>query len=168
MKLIKKIYKFFDKHIIIPITKFFVNIGNGLKKFNKPLESLTKSKSSIIVLSLAIALVVFVYVDKRSTTLLETNAKVLYNQPVNASYNDEEYVIEGLPETVDITMIGTKANLYLAKQLPTQAVTVDLSDLKVGVHQVELKYKQSIRSIYCYSSCKSKTICYKEYFRRSS
>ena len=147
MKLIKKIYKFFDKHIIIPITKFFVNIGNGLKKFNKPLESLTKSKSSIIVLSLAIALVVFVYVDKRSTTLLETNAKVLYNQPVNASYNDEEYVIEGLPETVDITMIGTKANLYLAKQLPTQAVTVDLSDLKVGVHQVELKYKQSITSV---------------------
>lgn len=147
MKLIKKIYKFFDKHIIIPITKLFVNIGNGLKKFNKPLESLTKSKSSIIVLSLAIALVVFVYVDKRSTTLLETNAKVLYNQPVNASYNDEEYVIEGLPETVDITMIGTKANLYLAKQLPTQAVTVDLSDLKVGVHQVELKYKQSITSV---------------------
>lgn len=147
MKLIKKIYKFFDKHIIIPITKFFVNIGNGLKKFNKPLESLTKSKSSIIVLSLVIALVVFVYVDKRSTTLLETNAKVLYNQPVNASYNDEEYVIEGLPETVDITMIGTKANLYLAKQLPTQAVTVDLSDLKVGVHQVELKYKQSITSV---------------------
>ena len=44
-------------------------------------------------------------------------------------------------------MIGTKANLYLAKQLPTQSVTVDLSDLKVGVHQVELKYKQSITSV---------------------
>ena len=44
-------------------------------------------------------------------------------------------------------MIGTKANLYLAKQLPTQAVTVDLSDLKVGVHQVVLKYKQSITSV---------------------
>lgn len=147
MKLIKAIYRFFDKRIIVPITKVFVNLGNKLKGTGKSLESITRSKSSIIIISLAIAVFVFIQVDKRSTTLLETNAKVLYNQPVIASYNDEEYVIEGIPETVDITMIGTKANLYLAKQLPTQAVTLDLSDLKVGVHQVELKYKQSITSV---------------------
>ena len=147
MKLIKKIYSFFDKKILVPITKFFVNIGKATKKLYKPLESIAKTKSSTIILSLVIAVIVFFIVDARSTTLLETNAKVLYNQPVIAAYNDEEYVIEGLPETVDITMIGTKANLYLAKQLPTQAVTVDLSDLKVGVHQVELKYKQSITSV---------------------
>ena len=147
MKLIRAIYKFFDKRVIVPITKLFVNLGNNLKKINKPLETLAKTKSSIIVLSLVISIFIFFFVDRRSTTLLETNAKVLYNQPVVAAYNDEEYVIEGLPETVDITMIGTKANLYLAKQLPAQAVTVDLSDLKVGVHQVELKYKQSITSV---------------------
>ena len=147
MKLIRAIYKFFDKRVIVPITKLFVNLGNNLKKINKPLETLAKTKSSIIVLSLVISIFIFFFVDRRSTTLLETNAKVLYNQPVVAAYNDEEYVIEGLPETVYITMIGTKANLYLAKQLPAQAVTVDLSDLKVGVHQVELKYKQSITSV---------------------
>lgn len=147
MKLIKGIYRFFDRRVIVPITKLFVNLGNALKKFNKPLETITKTKTSIIILSLVISVIFFVYVDRRSTTLLETNAKVLYNQPVSASYNDEEYVIEGIPETVDITMIGTKANLYLAKQLPTQTVTLDLSDLKVGVHQVELKYKQSITSV---------------------
>ena len=147
MKLIKGIYKFIDKKIIIPITKFFVNIGNGIKKIYKPLETIAKTKSSTIILSLCIAIIVFFIVDNRSTTLLETNAKVLYNQPVVATYNDEEYVIEGIPKTVDITMIGTKANLYLAKQLPTQSVTIDLSDLKAGVHQVELKYKQSITSV---------------------
>lgn len=147
MKLIKKIFKFFDRHVILPVTKLSVNVGRKLKNLYKPIETLAKNKSSIIVLSLVISIIVFIYVDKRSTTLLETNAKVLYNQPVTATYNDEEYVIEGIPETVDITMIGTKANLYLAKQLPTQAVTVDLSDLKVGVHQVVLKYKQSITSV---------------------
>lgn len=147
MKLIKAIYRFFDRKIIIPITKFFVNLGNFLKKFNKPLETITKTKTSIIILSLVIAVISFIYVDRRSTMLLETNAKVLYNQPVTASYNDEEYVVEGLPDTVDITMIGTKANLYLARQLSNQAVTVDLSDLKVGTHQVDLKYKQSISNV---------------------
>lgn len=151
MKLIKKffkgIYKFFDKHIIIPITRFFVFIGEKLKLTNKPLEMALTKKSSIIVISLVLAIVAFFIVDTKSTTLLETNAEVIYNRPVKATYNDEEYVIEGLPDTVDITLIGTKANLYLAKQLPTQDVIVDLSDLKPGVHKVNLKYKQSITSV---------------------
>lgn len=147
MKLIKGIYKFFDKKIIVPITKLFVNIGGALKKVYQPLETLAKTKSSTIIIALIIALAIFIFVDGRSTTLLETNAKVLYNQPVSATYNDEEYVVEGLPETVDITMIGTKANLYLAKQLANQVITVDLSDLKVGTHQVELKYKQPISNV---------------------
>lgn len=147
MKLIKRIFKFFDKHIIIPITKFFVFIGGKLKIADKPLEVALTRKSSMIVISLLLAIAVFFVVDTKSTTLLETNAEVIYNRPVTATYNDEEYVIEGLPETVDITLIGTKANLYLAKQLPTQDVMVDLSDLKPGVHKVNLKYKQSITSV---------------------
>ena len=101
----------------------------------------------MIILSLVLAVIVFVIIDRQNTTLLEKNAEVLYDIPLSATYNDEEYVVEGLPETVDITLIGTKANLYLAKQLPTQDVNVDLSDLKPGVHKVNLKYKQSITSV---------------------
>lgn len=147
MKLIKRIFKFFDKHIIIPITKFFVFIGDKIKTTDKPLEMALTRKSSMIIISLVLAFIIFFIVDTKSTTLLETNAEVIYSRPVKATYNDEEYVIEGLPETVDITLIGTKANLYLAKQLPTQDVIVDLSDLKPGVHKVNLKYKQSITSV---------------------
>lgn len=147
MKLIKRIFKFFDKHIIIPITKFFVFIGDKIKTTDKPLEMALTRKSSMIIISLVLAVIVFFIVDTKSTTLLETNAEVIYNRPVKAAYNDEEYVIEGLPEKVDITLIGTKANLYLAKQLPTQDVILDLSDLKPGVHKVNLKYKQSITSV---------------------
>ena len=29
MKLIRAIYKFFDKRVIVPITKLFVNLGNN-------------------------------------------------------------------------------------------------------------------------------------------
>ena len=146
MKLIKAIYRFIDKRIVLPITRLFTSIGSKLKKVNKPLESLLKSKSSIIILSLVIAVGVFLLVDKSNLTL-ENNAEVLYNQPVTAVYNNEEYVIEGLPKTVDITMIGSRANLYLAKQLSSQSVTVDLSDLKPGTHQVNLKYKQAISNV---------------------
>ena len=147
MKLIKKIFKFIDKRLIIPITKFFVFIGEKLKITDKPLEKAISKKSSLIVISLIFAVIVFLVVDRQNTTLLETNAEVIYNRTLTATYNDEEYVVEGLPKTVDITLIGTKANLYLAKQLPAQDVTVDLSDLKPGVHKVNLKYKQSISSV---------------------
>ena len=147
MKLIKKFFRFIDKKIIVPITKFFVSIGEKLKLSDKPLEKALSKKSSMIILSLVLAVIVFVIIDRQNTTLLEKNAEVLYDIPLSATYNDEEYVVEGLPETVDITLIGTKANLYLAKQLPTQDVNVDLSDLKPGVHKVSLKYKQSITSV---------------------
>ena len=147
MKLIKRFFRFIDKRIIVPITKFFVSIGEKLKLSDKPLEKALSKKSSMIILSLVLAVIVFVIIDRQNTTLLEKNAEVLYDIPLSATYNDEEYVVEGLPETVDITLIGTKANLYLAKQLPTQDVNVDLSDLKPGVHKVSLKYKQSITSV---------------------
>ena len=147
MKLIKKLYKAFDKGIIVPITKFFVNIGDKIKKIGQPLEIITKSKKGIIIISLIIAVAFCYYIQGRSNSLLETNAKVLYDQPVVANYNEEEYVVEGIPETVDITMIGNKANIYLANQLPTQTVVVDLSDLGVGSYDVDLKYKQAITSV---------------------
>ena len=147
MKLIKGIYKFFDKKVIVPITKFFVNIGDKIKNIGKPLEIVSKSKKGIIIISLILAVAICYYIQGRSNSLLETNAKVLYNQPVVANYNEEEYVVEGLPETVDITMIGNKANIYLANQLPTQTVVVDLSDLGVGSYDVDLKYKQAITSV---------------------
>ncbi len=147
MKLIKKIYKFFDKKVIVPITKFFVNIGDKIKSIGKPLEIISKSKKGIIIVSLILAVAICYYIQGRSNSLLETNAKVLYNQPVVANYNEEEYVVEGIPETVDITMIGNKANIYLANQLPTQTVVVDLSDLGVGSYDVNLKYKQAITSV---------------------
>ena len=147
MKLIKGIYKFFDKKIIVPITKFFVNIGEKIKNIGKPLEMVSKSKKGIIIISLILAVAICYYIQGRSNSLLETNAKVLYDQPVIANYNEEEYVVEGIPETVDITMIGNKANIYLANQLPTQTVVVDLSDLGVGSYDVDLKYKQAITSV---------------------
>ena len=66
---------------------------------------------------------------------------------MTAEYNEEAYVIEGLPETVDITLIGRSSDIYLAKQYPTNEVSVDLRDLKPGSHTVTLNYRQALSSI---------------------
>lgn len=143
----RKIVKFFDKKIITPITKFFVWLTEKTKDKGKNFERILSRKSSLVILSLLIAVFIFFYVDTKSTTILETAAEVLYKQPVNVIYNEESYVIEGIPETVDITMIGRKSDLYLAKQLPVDTVDIDLKDLKPGTHKVTLKYKGAIDTI---------------------
>lgn len=144
---IRKIGKFFDKKFITPITKFLVWLSDQGKELGNIFEKMIAKKSSLIVISLIISVGIFCYVDTKSTTIGETSAEVLYNQKVNAIYNEEAYVIEGIPETVDITLIGRRSDLYLAKQLPVDAVDVDLKDLKPGTHEVSLKYKGAINSV---------------------
>lgn len=143
----KVVFKFLDKLIIFPITKFFVKLFDFFKDKLKGFERLFTNKSSLIIISLLLALMVFFFIDTKSLTLAETTAEVLYGQKVNAIYNEEAYVIEGLPNTVDITLIGRRSDLYLAKQLPTHDVSIDLKDLKPGSHKVTLKYKGAIDNI---------------------
>lgn len=143
----KVIIKTIDKYIIVPITRVFLWLSEKLKANSKNFEKLLSKKSSLIFISLILALSLFFFVDTKSIMLLETSAEVIYNQNVNAIYNEEAYVIEGLPDAVDITLIGRKSDLYLAKQLPTHDVSIDLKDLKPGTHRVSLKYKGAIETI---------------------
>ena len=147
IKFIKRFVKFFDKKIITPVTKFFVWVTDKTKDLGVIFEKLFSKKSSLVIVSLIISIGIFYYVDTKSTTISETSAEVIYNQKINAIYNEEAYVVEGLPETVDITMIGRKSDLYLAKQLPVEAVDIDLKELKPGTHEVSLKYKGAINSV---------------------
>ena len=48
----------------------------------------------------------FGYTHKSVWPFAETVHEVLSGQAVTAVYNSEAYVIEGLPETVDIVLIG--------------------------------------------------------------
>lgn len=143
----KRILLFFDKWLITPITKGILSISDFMKNNGKGLEKFINKKQTLIVLSLIFAFIVFFVVDQNSNTIINKQAEVLYNQKVVAEYNQEAYVIEGLPETVDITLIGRKSDLYLAKQYPASDVSVDLRGLKPGSHKVTLKYNQRLSSI---------------------
>ena len=146
-KIFRAIGHFIDKKIILPIAKFFAGITNKFKGNGRNFERILTRKPGLIIISLLIALGVFFIADSKTTSLIATSAEVLYDQPISATYNEEAYVVEGLPKTVDITLIGRKSDVYLAKQLPTNDITVDLTGLKPGVHKVNLKYKKALSSI---------------------
>ena len=145
--IIKAFAKFVDKKIVLPITKFFVAVSKKFKINGRNFERIITKKPGLIIVSLLVALAAFFVADTKSTSLIETSAEVLYDQPISATYNEEAYVLEGLPETVDITLIGRKSDVYLAKQLPTNDITIDLTGLKPGVHKVNLKYKKALSSV---------------------
>ncbi len=138
---------FFDKWLISPITKLILKITDFSKSNGKGIERFLGKKQTLIVISLLLALAVFFIIDSEGNTTIDQYAEVLYNQPVTATYNEEAYVVEGLPKSVDITLVGQKRHIFLAKQYPNGGVTVDLTGLKPGQHKVTLKYSQQLRSI---------------------
>jgi YbbR domain-containing protein len=153
-KLLKKIklffrgiWSFFDKKLIIPITKTLLNLTSKFDNSGKQVENFLSKKNTILFISLFLAIVSFIIVDQKLIIFTDSSAEVLKSQPVSVIYNEEAYVIEGLPKTVDITLIGSKADLYFAKQSPSHDITVDLSDLKPGTHRVSIRYGQELPSI---------------------
>lgn len=145
--IIHTIYKFIDKFIIIPITKFFIMIRDKFSNRTDRLEKWLTRKNTLVFISLILAILLFLYVDSETTIIVNNSAEVLYDQKVKVTYNSNAYVIEGLPKTVDVTLIGRKVDLYLAKQLSKGSVTADLSNLKEGSHTISLDYDCSINSV---------------------
>lgn len=146
-KIFKHIGLFFDKWLITPITKLILKIMSIGKGLVKNFDRVSGRKSTLLIVSLLLAFGVFIMIDKESNVMIDQYAEILYNQPVTAVYNEELYVVEGLPKTVDITLIGQRRHIFLAKQSPSKGVSVDLTGLKPGNHKVTLKYTQRLKSL---------------------
>jgi len=143
-----KIYKLVDQLIVVPISSFIYRVTSKLNKDNK-LEKILNRPNILLYISLALAIILFYLVDSKAISFINTNAEILRNQPVEVIYNSSAYVIEGVPETVDITLIGKKSELYLAKQLGDNEVVVDLTDYEASDKPVKVKfsYKKHIDSL---------------------
>ena len=143
------IYRVIDKIIVTPISRLIFNIREYLRSKNIKLDYIFNRPNFMIYVSLILAVVMFLLIDSRVITLVESEAEVITNVPVTVNYNEEAYVVEGIPETVDIVLIGRKSDIYLAKQLGTNNVILDLSDYEAreSAYRVYLSYTKSIDSI---------------------
>ncbi len=142
-RFIGKILLFFDKILITPIMKLVIKITDFFKNRAQGFERLITTKKALLIISLLVAFLAFYTLDKNSSIMMNNYAERLYGEPVTAIYNEEAYVVEGIPKTADVVLIGNKSNIYLAKQYPTKGISVDLRELSVGTHKVQLKYSQS-------------------------
>lgn len=143
----RAIYKVIDKFIVVPITKLILVINDKLGNRTDRFEKWITRKNTLIFISLVLAVLLFLYVDSESTTIITDSAEVLYGQKVEITYNNNAYVVEGLPDSVDVTLIGRQVDLYLAKQLSGGKVIADLSGLGEGMHTIKLDYDCAITSV---------------------
>lgn len=143
----KAIIKFFDKIIITPFSKLAYMITDKLSIKSGTFEKFLNRPNTLLYLSLILAFCTFLLIDNRVINLISSESIVLENQPVEVEYNDEAYVVEGLPEDVDIVLMGRKMDLYLAEQLGEHKLTLDLSDYGVGTHKVSIKYNNPVNNL---------------------
>lgn len=143
----KSLFKIIDRYIVVPITKLVLFITSKINRSSKIFENMLTKPTVLLFVSLFISIIIFIFVDQKIINFSTNTAEVFKDQPVNVIYNEEAYVVEGLPETVDITLIGSKADLYIAKQSSSHNVTVDLTGLGPGTHRVAIEYDEGINDI---------------------
>lgn len=146
-KIISSFLKVLDKLIFIPISKIIYFLGPKFEKPGKLFEKMLSNTNVLLFISLVIAIVLFIVIDQKKITYSESSAEVITSRNVNVLYDKDNYVVEGIPESVDITLIGNKVDLYIAKQSPANDVTLDLWGLKEGTHSVAIKYDRIMDGI---------------------
>ncbi len=146
-RIFKVLYKIVDILLVTPISKAVYFVGDKLSNRNGNLDKFLNKPNTLIYVSLICAFAAFFAVDRKVINLVETEAIVLSNQPVEAEYNEEAYVVEGIPESADIVLMGRKSDLYLAEQLGDHKLSLDLTELSAGTHKVSIKYNNPIKSL---------------------
>ncbi|MEI3508913.1 MAG: hypothetical protein V8R01_07490 [Bacilli bacterium] len=104
----QKFANFIDKKVVVPITRLIVAIGKGLGRSEKTIETWLSKPNTLLFVSLFIAVLVFVVIDQKIIVFTNQTAEVIKDQQIEATYNEEAYVVEGLPEKVDITLMGSR------------------------------------------------------------
>ena len=143
----KRIGRFFEKKVVVPVTRAIMKISKKFGGSNRSLETFLSKSNTLLFVSLFLALTVFILFDQKKISFNDTSAEVLKDQTVEAVYNEEAYVVEGLPEKVDITLMGSRSDLFIAKQSTASKVTVDLTGLKPGTHKVDIEYMRPNDSV---------------------
>ena len=134
--------KIINKIIVSPISKLILFINNKFDKPSKKIENWLSKSNTLLFISLLISIVIFIVIDQQILTYSESSAELFPSQQVTVLYDEDNYVVEGIPDSVDITLIGNKADLYMAKQSPRNEVSIDLWGLKPGTHKVDIEYDQ--------------------------
>jgi len=119
-------------------------INRAFKWLNEKLDFLLTNSVASKLLALVLAILLFISVSNSGDiNVFGANqvGKNLTGIPVRAIYDHEKYQVEGIPETVDMTLVGSVEAIRRTEVLNQEEVIVDLTNFGPGVNQsVSLLY----------------------------
>lgn len=116
----------------------------------KRMDKLFQSKWFIKVISLVLAITLYIFVtvetntaqnDSRVNLGVANEVQVLDDVPLDIRIDPNQYVVSGVPEHVTVSLEGKTSVLTPIVRQRTFSVFVDLRDLSEGEHTVELEYE---------------------------
>lgn len=102
----------------------------------------------VISLLLAIAMYVSVSIDKEGEnqpldtifSSLSDESVLIRDVPLQVKIDEEKFVVLGVPPTVNVAIEGSKSQVTTAERTRNFDVFIDLTDLDVGTHEVDVQY----------------------------
>ena len=86
-KILKAFYNVFDKLFIVPVSRVVYELSKKVKANTNRFEKILNKPLTLLYLSLGLAILFFYLVDNKVISLVETEAEILVNVPVNVEYN---------------------------------------------------------------------------------
>ena len=115
-------------------------------------ELFSKNKfSAIATLILAIGLVFSIH-SLGNITLIKQVSDTIRNKEVTVEYDKEKYVIEGMPDTVDVILYGDDAAIQSTKTTNSLTVLADISEFGAGEHYASFAVENLPSNVTAYTN----------------
>ncbi|MDR1781597.1 MAG: hypothetical protein LBR40_01145 [Bacilli bacterium] len=124
--------------------KFIQKVSRIVKKINSRVDFFILNSLSAKIISLILAIILYVSITSSGDVNVTTQANVgknVYGVKVIALYDKTKYQVDNLPETVDLSLIGSLDQIRKTEDNNKLEVIADLTNYKPGVNQkVDLLY----------------------------
>lgn len=130
-----------------------------------------KSKWFVRILSLLLALLLYVFVNVEANTSQKNprytpssseETETIDNMPVKIRIDDDKYVVSGVPKTVSVSLEGSASILRPTVKQRAFEVYVDLTHLKAGEHTVEVEHGNLPKGLKAYIEPKTVDVTIEE------
>lgn len=121
--------------------KAFEILYKTINSLNIFLDRMLQSNLSMKILSFILAVVLLFTINGSINNIFSTpnGGDYIYDVAIDVQGLQEDYDIVGLPETVNVALVGPSLDIYTTKIAKNYKIIADLSSLGEGDHTIELK-----------------------------
>ena len=127
------------ENLNITKTKTIDTVGRFYNYINQTLDKILSSKISIMILSFALATVLFYSISGKDILTSPTSGTTLDNVPVVVEGLDDSLELSGVPSSVTVGLIGPSIDIYKTNFIKDYEVYLDVTDYEKGEYTVNLK-----------------------------